>query len=374
MIKVAILALARQRNGGTLPYTRSMVEALRRLPPHDFRLTLYTAFDNHEYDDLGVPLVRLPSSLALVAARLAGRDPFEDHDAVIAPIYSTILLATRRPFAFTLHDLQEKHFPEYFTFATRVWRHVTNRLLTARAAVIVCESNFVQNDIVTYFGVPSSRIEVVPAPPVSALRDVDVDADQAAATRKKFNLSSQFVFYPAQFWPHKNHLRLVEAFARVARTHPECELVLTGQERDEYARVFARVRALGLTARVRHIGYVDRHDLAALYACATLVAVPTLFESISIPIYEAFSIGTAVCASNVVALPEQVGDAGLLFDPLSIEDLAAKMESLLADPPLRQRLIERGFHRISSVTPDIYAARLARVIGTLVAQRSAGRQ
>ena len=365
MTKVALLALAGQRNGGTLLYTRSMIEALTRLPRERYRFTLYTSDANHEYDDLGLPVVRLPGGPSIAASWLAGRDPFGDADCVVAPIYSTILLATRRRFAFTLHDLQEKHYPQYFSLATRAWRHLSNRLLSARASRIICESNFVRSDIVAHFGVSASRIDVVPAPPISLLRDSRLDAEHLAAVRRKFDLPECYVFYPAQFWPHKNHLRLVEAFVRVKRRFPDCALVLTGTQRDEYERVFARVRELGLGAQVRHIGYVEQAELAALYRCATVAAIPTLFESISIPVYEAFSVGTAVCASNVVALPEQIGDAGLLFDPLSAEDIAAAIERLLADPALRQQLIERGFRRIASVTQDGYALRLAGVIDSL---------
>ena len=81
---------------------------------------------------------------------------------------------------------------------------------------------------------------------------------------------------------------------------------------------------------------------------ATVAAIPTLFESISIPVYEAFSVGTAVCASNVVALPEQIGDAGLLFDPESADEIAAAISRLLGDPALRRTLVERGFQRMTA--------------------------
>lgn len=363
MKHIALLALARERHGGTLLYTRSMIEALKLLPRERYRLTLHTTADNAHYDDCGLPIVRLPEPGQLVASRwLRGIDRFEGADCVIAPIYSTILLATKKPFVFTLHDLQEKHYPEHFGLATRAWRHLTNRLLTARAARIVCESRFVGNDIVAHFGVPSSRIEVVPAPPIASIRDGHLSDAEIAAVKTKLGLPDQYVFYPAQFWPHKNHLRLVEAFARVAPAFPDCRLVLTGKQRDEYERVFARVRELGLAERVQHLGYIEASELAVVYQCATVVAVPTLFESISIPVYEAFSIGTAVCASNVVALPEQVGDAGLLFDPMSAEDMAAAIGRLLGDPALRRTLVERGFRRMAEVTHASYADRLGAIV------------
>jgi glycosyltransferase involved in cell wall biosynthesis len=303
----------------------------------------------------------------MLGSRIAGIDIFRVVDKIIAPIYSIALLTSSRPFAFTLHDLQEKHFPENFSWSSRVWRHLTNRLLTARASRIICESNYVKDDIIRFFTVPESKIAVIPGPPISTLRNPPA-TESIGAVRRALNLPECYVFYPAQFWPHKNHLRLVEAFARVVESYPDCHLVLTGKQRDEYEKVFERVRELGLTSRVRHIGYVENSMLAALYRGATVAAIPTLFESISIPVYEAFSLGTPVCASNVVALPEQIGDAGLLFDPLSVEDIATKICMLLAAPELRRQLVERGHRRIASVTHDDYALRLCEIIEAMSAQ------
>jgi glycosyltransferase involved in cell wall biosynthesis len=363
---VGILATAEQRHGGTLLYTLSMIEALKQLPSERYRFRVFTMATNHEYDKVGLPVTRLSNARALMAGRVAGRDPFATVDKIIAPIYSTALLTTKRPFAFTLHDLQEKYYPQHFTRLTRAWRHTTNRLLTARASRILCESHFVERDIVRFFKVPPSRIAVVPAPPVSQLAGDAAGSLPLAEIRAKFNLPDTYIFYPAQFWPHKNHRRLVEAFALINKMHPGCVLVLTGKARDEYDSVFQRINELGLAAHVRHVGYVEQVELAALYQAATVVAVPTLFESISLPVYEAFSLGTAVCASNVVALPEQIGDAGLLFDPLSVDDIAAKISTLLASPDLRQQLIARGRQRMANVSHTDYALQLSNILDAMV--------
>jgi glycosyltransferase involved in cell wall biosynthesis len=374
MTRVAILAMAEQRHGGTLLYTLSMIEALRKLPADRFQFTIFTSAGNHEFDHLDLPIVRLPSRAVLAIEALRGRDVFSAADMVIAPIYSTLLLATRRPFVFTLHDLQEKHFPQHFSIHVRLWRDLTNRLLTRRARRIICESNFVRQDIMSHFGVPDMKIAVISAPPMSQLRDSVVSPGQVASMREKYGLPDCYVFYPAQFWPHKNHIRLVEAFALLSRDFSNCALVLTGKARDEYGRVFRRVRELNIETKVRHIGYVATEDLAALYRGATIVAVPTLFESISIPVYEAFSLGTAVCASSVVALPEQIGDGGLLFDPMSVQDIAGRMAELLRNPALRETLIQRGHRRMQEVTHDSYALRLGALIDTLSDSRPSGAQ
>ena len=79
---------------------------------------------------------------------------------------------------------------------------------------------------------------------------------------------------------------------------------------------------LGLSEQVHHLGYVEQDDLHAIYRLATALVMPSLFESVSIPIYEAFQVGTPVAASGILAIPQQVGDGGLLFDPQSVPSIA----------------------------------------------------
>jgi hypothetical protein len=127
MITVGVLATARQRHGGTLLYTLSMIDALRRLPTTDYRVVLFVAADNREYDGLDLPIERLPTSPLTLAACLVGGAPFGMADIVIAPVYSIALLRCGRPFVFTLHDMQERYYPQYFSFATRLWRWLVNQ-------------------------------------------------------------------------------------------------------------------------------------------------------------------------------------------------------------------------------------------------------
>jgi glycosyltransferase involved in cell wall biosynthesis len=132
----------------------------------------------------------------------------------------------------------------------------------------------------------------------------------------------------------------------------------------------ALVEELSLSSRVKHLGQIDVSDLVAVYKLATLVVIPTLFESISIPMYEAFSLGVPVCASNVLALPEQAGDAAVLFDPMSPQDMADKITATLCDTSLRARLVQRGMERIGAMNIDNYAARLRRLLADLRDQRA----
>jgi glycosyltransferase involved in cell wall biosynthesis len=371
MSRVGIVAMSKPALGGTFQYTLSMIDALRRIEKNSY--IIYTDVNNHSYDNLELPIRRLPSLgmtvfefLRLRALPGDGGGLFSDVDKVIAPIYSTRLLASRKPFLFTLHDLQEKYYPENFTYAQRRWRDFVNKSLSRAARGIVCESTHVKNDIEKFLRVDSSKISVIAAPPVSAFLPEHVDSAEFQRAMHAIELPEQYLFYPAQFFVHKNHLRLVEAFAQVLKTHPNCHLLLTGQRKYLYARVMARVKELGVGERVRHLGYVDTDTMAAVLLRATLMVVPTLFESISIPVYEAFRMGVPVCASNVVALPEQIGDAGVLFDPFSVDDMARKISSLLDDPPMRAELVRRGKARIAGLTMERYAAELAELLDRVV--------
>lgn len=370
MTDVGIVAVSREELGGTFQYTLSMIDALKRIEKN--RYTIFTSADNHSYDDLGLAVRRLPSFAGTLASMacakfLRGRSGglFSGVEKVIAPIYTTRLLASRRPFIFTLHDMQERYYPHYFTRAQRIWRNMVNKSLSRAAGTVICESGHVREDIHRFLGVDYSKIEVVPAPPVPTFLAEHIASPEFQRTLERIALPRKFLFYPAQFFPHKNHMRLIEAFLPVTRRHPDCHLVLTGKKIYEFERVMSKVRELGLAERVLHAGYVESDVLAAMYLRATVVVIPTLFESISIPVYEAFRMGVPVCASNVVALPEQIGDAGVLFDPLSVDDIAEKICLLLENPELRGDLARRGKERVQALTADSYARQLEGVLDRL---------
>jgi glycosyltransferase involved in cell wall biosynthesis len=219
----------------------------------------------------------------------------------------------------------------------------------------------VKTDIIRFFGVPEARTVVITAPP---LRQFLADESGAGlqAVRTRLGLPEKFLFYPAQFWPHKNHLRLIEAFREVATEIPDLKLVLTGKKRDEYQAVMEAVGKFGLSERVCHLGYVAQEELQAIYRLATALVMPSLFESVSIPIYEAFQVGTPVVASGILAIPEQVGDAGLLFEPTSVTSIKQAILDIVRDPEAARLLGKKGLDRMLAMTPERYGAQLQNLL------------
>ena len=368
-IKLGVVALAGPANGGTYQYTLSMLQALRYLT--GFEITLFGDAGNRDFVELGYPIrhfeesrTRQLTALGAYKARIRLPDPFVSQDVLLAPIYSLALLHTSKPFAFTLHDLQEHYYPENFSRWQRTWRYQVYAGLLARARRVICESRQVKTDIIRFFGVPAERTAVITAPPLQQFV-ADESESRLQAVRDRLNLPARFLFYPAQFWPHKNHLRLIEAFREVAREVPDVSLVLTGRKRDEYEAVMAAVNAFGLSRRVHHLGYVEQGDLQAIYRLATALVMPSLFESVSIPIYEAFQVGTPVAASDILAIPDQVGDAGLLFDPKSVASIKQAILKIVEDPEAARLLGKKGRDRMLAMTPERFGAELQGLLHEL---------
>lgn len=364
MAAVGILAVATPSHGGSFQYTMSMIEALLSVDVHEY--VLYTRRNNTSFDEMGLPKRELPSLMELAANGLfRRRGLFAEVDKIIAPVYSTYLLASSRPFAFTVHDMQERHFPEFFSPARRAWRWSTNHLLVRRAARVICESGFVKRDILRFIGVDDEKVVVAPSPPRSLFLERPPSAEAIEAVRARLGLPKQFLFYPAQFWPHKNHRRLLDAFAIVAREHCECRLVLTGERRYQCTTVLAHAKRLGVEDKVMHLGHLGSEDMVAVYALSTIVVIPSLFESISIPVFEAFASNVPVCASRIDGVAEQVADAAELFDPRSVSDMAAKLTRLLGSKELRRHFAAKGQRRLAEFDRKEYAGRLRAVIDSM---------
>jgi glycosyltransferase involved in cell wall biosynthesis len=126
------------------------------------------------------------------------------------------------------------------------------------------------------------------------------------------------------------------------------------------------INKFGLSERVLHFGYVEQDDLEAIYRLATALVMPSLFESVSIPIYEAFQVGTPVAASGILAISDQVGDAGLLFDPKSVPSMKEAILKIVQDPETARLLGKRGRERMLAITPAQYGAQLENLLRELL--------
>ncbi|NPV68474.1 MAG: glycosyltransferase family 4 protein [Anaerolineae bacterium] len=263
-------------------------------------------------------------------------------------------------------DLQHLHLPELFTQAEINSREIRYRRFCHQAAAVAVASRWARVDLLHHYRLPEDKVIVVPMASVLAAYTPPT-ADDLAQTARKFALPERFIFYPAQTWPHKNHLSLLDALASLRADGLTVPLVCTGTLNEFYPRIAAHVRRLGLEQQVRFLGYVAPADIQCLYRLAEAVVIPSRFESWGLPVSEAFMAGVPVAASTATSLPELVGDAGLLFDPTQPAEIAAAVRCLWVNEALRCTLIRRGIERARLFswerTARIFRAHYRRITG-----------
>lgn len=260
-------------------------------------------------------------------------------DVVHFPSQSGWLTGT--PSLYQPHDLQHEHLPRNFTPRERRNRRTRYGTLAHQAGAVVVGTSWVRDDVIDRLRVDAAKVVVVPVAPV----------DLPPPRRDRADLVTRpFLLYPAAPWPHKNHRRLLEAVALLRGRGIEVPTVLPGARVNSTDAIQRTVARLGLDDLVTLPGFVDGGTLALLYEHARAVCVPTLFESASFPVWEAFRYGCPVVASNVTSLPRQVGDAGLVVNPRSTTEVADAIAAVWTDDDLRSDLVAKGAERAKLVS------------------------
>ena len=175
-------------------------------------------------------------------------------------------------------DLQHLHLPEFFTDDQRRWREVAYPLFCERADLVIVASEWAKQDVVRRLGIAPSKIAIVEMPPVVSAYPVP-DAATVQRIRLELRLPREFIFYPAQTWPHKNHVRLFEAIARIRDGHGiDIDIVCSGTQNAHFEEIERTVRRLGLQDRIRFLGFVKPIEIQSLYRLARCMVFPSLFE------------------------------------------------------------------------------------------------
>lgn len=267
-------------------------------------------------------------------------------------------------------DLQHLHLPQYFSAETITKRETEYRAFCAQAAIVVAATSWQKHDLMKQYGLPEEKVEVIAPAPVVEFYPVPTTAD-LENMKSKFALPARFVYYPAQTWPHKNHIGLLKTLARIREQHGlKITLVCSGKRNDHFPEIEKEIANLELQEQVRFLDYVSPLELQCLYRLCRAMVFPSLFEGFGMPVLEAFLVGTPTACSNVTSLPEQAGDAALIFDPRDTEDMAAAVFRLWSDDDLCRTLAARAQQRVSTFTWDrtarIFRAHYRRLSGRLL--------
>lgn len=387
--KIGVLLTARPE-GGAFQYTQAILEAALALPADKYSIVV--AYSDPSWLDFirgRAPSIRLNDSLwSRILNRIwhEARLPVSAWRKVAAPLDASMraLVAERCdlwicpnhdrysfraeiPALGTVHDLMHRYEPSYSEvsdngeYASREF-HFLETCRWSRGVLV--DSRVGKEQLEESYEVSPEKVFVLPF--VAPRYIYDHDATTEAGLAERYSLPEKYFFYPAQFYTHKNHPALITALAMMRDSHPDVRLVLVGRkERNGFEKVQQMVHDLGLDDNVLFLGYVPDSDMPGLYRRARALVMPTFFGPTNIPQLEAFAMGCPVATSRIYGIPEQVGDAALLFDPHSVEEIHQCMVRLWTDDDLCATLAERGKRHAREWGPPQFRDRLQDVIEAL---------
>jgi glycosyltransferase involved in cell wall biosynthesis len=348
LIGISLLTLVPGVFGGSATYASSLLGALERFGKLEY-LVFAPRIARPPAGEIPTKIVsaypaatttpgRIAAmSLAAIApGRIRKQLELDRLDAMHFPLSVMLPRISRPPAATTLHDVLHLAAPQFLSRSERAYRRLVYGWSLSASRIVIVASEFARKTLVERAQLDPERVRTIPL-------GVDTETFRPDGRARK-----PFVFYPADFYPHKNHGRLLQAFELVRKSRPDLELVLTG-------RGLPAVNAPGVTVR----GRVPKSELADLYRTASALVFPSLHESFGLPPLEAMASGCAVASSNVGSLTEVCGEAARYFDPTSVEDIAAAAIDAVDDADrLAAAGLERAKHfswrRCAELHEDVY--------------------
>ncbi|MGB9637550.1 MAG: glycosyltransferase family 4 protein, partial [Microgenomates group bacterium] len=267
-------------------------------------------------------------------------DVFHSSDWLEPPVRSAKKITT-------IHDFAVFKYPE--TFAVRGGHNIIKNqkrklFFTKRECdLIICVSETTKQDAKEILKIPEKKLRVIyeAADPLYFPRK----KEEIQAVKEKFNITGEYLLCVGTREPRKNLDRVIMAFAEISRVYSDLNLVIAGKYGwgDDSSRF--KVQSSKLGSRVKILGFVEKEDLAALYSGAMAFVYPSLYEGFGLPILEAMVCGCPVVTSNVGSMKEVAGEAALLIDPLSVDNLAGAISKLCRNQKLREEMVLKGLKR-----------------------------
>lgn len=357
-------------------YTYNLLKNLLRLDRENF----YRLYYNPRASSLQLPNQLLVSNFQLqpiswpklwTQAGLTLECLLKPPDILFIPAHTIPLI--RRPdlkTVVTIHDVGFQKFLEQYQ--RRWWRLYGGRIsnFAARAAThVIAVSESTKKDLVEKLGVKPDKITVV-------YEGVDhtkfrPEADQPLAgkidrVKRKHGINNNYLLFVGTIQPRKNLARLIEAFSALGVQYPALDLVIAGKEGWLADEIHAAPKKFGVEDKVKFLGYVPTDDVVLLMNGALAFVFPSLYEGFGLVVLEAMACGCPVVVSNISSLPEVVGEAGILVDPYSVEDIARGIEEVLGlDGTQHQQLIRKGLEQARKFTWERAATETVTVLESI---------
>src|SRR6202035_3065526 len=370
-VKIAI-DIRRMTEFGVGTYIRNVVRTLGRLDRETTYLLIGASAKVNEIGALppnfhAVPLSEPERSLKgylefrAVVKRL-------ECDLVHIPNLFSVPRALPCPYVMTVHDMLEhlSRARQQTGFWGALHFHLTKRVLRG-AARIFAVSNFTKLEMEKLFNTPSRCIEVVyNAIDERLLRGHANPADRQLIA-ERYQVTYPFLLYAGRISPHKNVVRMIEAFSALKtelekdQLFPDLKLIIIGDDVSGNPDLRRTVIRSGVQNDVRFLGFVPIEVLRTFYDAAKIFVFPSLYEGFGLPPLEAMAHGTPVVTSNVTSLPEVVGNAAVLVHPENVFEIMRALHRVLLDQPLREKTKERSYRQAAKFSWEKSVRRIMEV-------------
>lgn len=355
--------------GGGYVYQACLLDELRRLAQPDKSPHTFTFFHSGPLDLLIASDTELWIDVEWYQGRL--NEAALRNEIDIIWFLSISYEHTDLPFIVPVWDLQHRTspcFPEVSTAGELSTRDTLYDHFLSRATFILTGTTQGKEEIAWYYRVPQDKIIVNPLPLSEPIGTVPISITEELVNHNL--MACPFLFYPAQFWPHKNHVVLLETLQKLKQQYGlQLKLVLTGSDKGNLGFVSRKVQQMNLVDDVVIMGFVETKTLCWLYRNALALLYPSFFGPDNIPPLEAFSAGCPVVAADVPGVREQLNDAAILVSPTDAQGVADAVSALTRSPQLREELIQKGYVLVADRTPSHYVHVTLNAIESFTAVR-----
>lgn len=265
-------------------------------------------------------------------------------------------------FIYTVWDLSHRDFMEFpevrSNFEFEVREKIYNSTLKKSIAVMA-DSYLGKQNIVRRYGIDEKRVYVSKfLPPIQSK-----DNNEFIDIKKNFGIKNDYIYYPAQFWSHKNHIYILEAIKIMKeKFNVDIDAIFTGNDYGNLNYILEYSKKINVYKQIHYLGFVEAKLIPNLYRQSIALVMPTYFGPTNLPPLEAFSLGVPVFYSNLEGLRDQVGDAAILLNLEAPEDLAIKLIKLIKGEISKSELIKNGKNKLAELTEDNFINLIVNIL------------
>lgn len=276
-------------------------------------------------------------------------------DVFFMPNLNFVALSPKVKLILTVHDLSFEYYPETFSWKRRLWHIFINpQKIIRRADKVLAVSDSTRNDLIGFYKINPAKVETVYNGVGEVFGRIDRNDPRLLKIKEKYALPFNFILFLGTFEPRKNIGGIVKAYERMRQEGgnqlEKYKLVIAGSEGWKSAKLKREIRKSSLAKDIYQIKFIDEEDKVFVYNLAALFVYPSFFEGFGLPPLEAIKCGVPVIVSDNSSMVETVGEAGILTDAFSADEIALAMKEFLIDKDLKKEFYPAGIRQAQKFT------------------------